>query len=191
MTVGCPPVHLDLQEWDRFCNQHDDAYELVRGIPTVAPSEAGTNLNAAQILARILHRHAGSEFRALPGYGVLLSAHDGESTVRQPDLVVLPRAVDISEPRVRACDVTLVVEVVSPSSIERDWITKRAEYAAAGIPAYLVIDVSAPVPTLTLFNRIEGEGHGVRYADPDGDGLQVLLAIGPYDVRVAAATLLD
>jgi Uma2 family endonuclease len=34
----------------------------------------------------------------------------------------------------------LVVEIVSPESAERDWETKRAEYAAAGIPEYWVLD---------------------------------------------------
>jgi Uma2 family endonuclease len=34
----------------------------------------------------------------------------------------------------------LVVEIVSPESAARDWETKRAEYAAAGIPEYWVLD---------------------------------------------------
>jgi Uma2 family endonuclease len=42
-----------------------------------------------------------------------------------------------------ASDVVLAVEVPSPSTEREDLVDKMAQYAAAGIPAYLVIRVSA------------------------------------------------
>lgn len=37
----------------------------------------------------------------------------------------------------------LVVEIVSRDSIDRDWTEKRAEYEAAGVPEYWIIDTDA------------------------------------------------
>ncbi|MEL6437741.1 MAG: Uma2 family endonuclease [Cyanobacteria bacterium J06621_8] len=45
----------------------------------------------------------------------------------------------------------LVVEVVSPESIKRDYRYKRSEYAALGIPEYWIIDpIQQQVTVLTL-----------------------------------------
>jgi Uma2 family endonuclease len=40
----------------------------------------------------------------------------------------------------RPADVALVVEVTSPHREGWDWVTKRAVYARAGIPVYVVAD---------------------------------------------------
>lgn len=37
----------------------------------------------------------------------------------------------------------VAVEVLSPGSRRRDVLTKRDEYAAAGIPTYWIIDLTA------------------------------------------------
>ncbi len=52
-------------------------------------------------------------------------------------------------------DVLLVVEVVSPSSVTTDRITKPAQYAAAGIPAYWRVEASAAV-SLTAYTLPPG-----------------------------------
>lgn len=69
----------------------------------------------------------------------------GPGTVRRPDLVV---ATDESRRRVRreggilrADEVLLVAEIVSPSSVRTDHMVKRAEYADAGIPHYWIVDL--------------------------------------------------
>jgi Uma2 family endonuclease len=43
----------------------------------------------------------------------------------------------------RASDVLLMVEVSSPSTEREDLVDKMAQYAAAGIPAYVVVRMSA------------------------------------------------
>ncbi|TWG00101.1 Uma2 family endonuclease [Kitasatospora viridis] len=59
----------------------------------------------------------------------------------QPDLVVCDRGAVAGAGRaVPASAVTLVVEVVSRSSVDRDYRTKRHLYAEGGIPAYLIVD---------------------------------------------------
>ncbi|WP_432137465.1 MULTISPECIES: Uma2 family endonuclease [unclassified Streptomyces] len=76
-----------------------------------------------------------------------------------PDLVVLERGVaPDSGNLVPSQMVTLVVEVVSKTSVDRDYGIKRSIYAAGRIPAYLIID-----PIMA---------HCVLLTDPIGDGDQ-------------------
>jgi Uma2 family endonuclease len=77
-------------------------------------------------------------------------AHPG--TVRRPDLIVgdgaaFEQAEDDGE-LMRASDVLLVVEFVSPGSRRMDYKVKRAEYADAGIPHYWIIDLDKPISLL-------------------------------------------
>ncbi|WP_300011882.1 Uma2 family endonuclease [Pseudonocardia sp.] len=74
---------------------------------------------------------------------------DGPGTVRRPDLVVATREAQLRLRReggvLRASEVVLVVEVVSPSSVRTDHVVKRGEYADAGIPHYWIVDLDDPV----------------------------------------------
>jgi Uma2 family endonuclease len=67
--------------------------------------------------------------------------------------------------------VALVGEIVSPGSQSNDRITKRAAYAAAGIPAYWLIDLPAEVITLLALTatgvyQTVAEGATVSVAAP-------------------------
>ena len=207
-----PPRAVDLHEWETVWSLREDAYELVAGIPTMTPSETGRNIAAAIRLYDLLVPALRPTHWLLPHYGVHLHSPQGRDTVRQPDLVVLPRGLGISRSFIAAADATLVVEVVSPSSIERDWVAKRGEYAAAGVPLYLIADVRADAPKLWLFDRFlpvrdsapAGEGapagkdeprHATtypRYADPTGDGTSVTIRIPGHDpITISAADLAD
>ncbi|MGH3941125.1 MAG: Uma2 family endonuclease, partial [Pseudonocardiaceae bacterium] len=73
--------------------------------------------------------------------------------VRRPDLIVVP---DIAVKRVRrdggilrACDVLVIIEIVSPGSHRIDHVVKRGEYADAGIPYYWIVDIDT---LMTLIN---------------------------------------
>lgn len=175
------PRTISLAEWDEVVSHQEGVFELVAGIPTMSPGETGWNIDVAFELAARIRSAAGAGVRALPNYGV--RTIDG--TVRQPDLVVLGREVDISAARVDAEVVDLVVEVVSPDSIERDWITKRHEYAAAGIPLYLVIDDAATTPTLTLFTLDDATG---TYSAPAG-GSSVELVLSGEAITITSEAL--
>jgi Uma2 family endonuclease len=60
----------------------------------------------------------------------------------------------------RASEVLLVVEVVSPGSVRTDHVLKRSEYADAGIPHYWIVDITERVSLLAC--RLAGE---FGYAD--------------------------
>jgi Uma2 family endonuclease len=79
------------------------------------------------------------------------------TTVRVPDLAVVPRAEAKDNPaRYRAEDVLLAVEVISPGSRRTDRVTKLNEYAEAGIENYWIVDLERPV-TLTAFELVGQE----------------------------------
>ena len=60
--------------------------------------------------------------------------------LREPDLVFLAAADDPRREDAFWTGADLVVEVVSPDDPHRDLVTKRFEYARAGIPEYWIVD---------------------------------------------------
>lgn len=59
-------------------------------------------------------------------------------TFRRPDAVVY-QCLDDPARKPTAQETVLVVEVTSPSTAQEDLVDKRAQYAAAGIPLYVVV----------------------------------------------------
>ncbi|MFI8187348.1 Uma2 family endonuclease [Streptomyces sp. NPDC085946] len=67
--------------------------------------------------------------------------HPAIGRMRLPDAVVIPEAVlDEEGLAVDAAEVLAVVEIVSPSSPDNDYIEKLADYPAMGIAHYLIVD---------------------------------------------------
>jgi Uma2 family endonuclease len=85
-----------------------------------------------------------------------------EASEPVPDLVVVaPEILPASGRLLPAGLITMVVEVVSKTSVERDYCVKRSIYAAGGIPVYLVVD---PIMAqCVLLTRPEGEGERADY----------------------------
>ncbi|MDI5978446.1 Uma2 family endonuclease [Amycolatopsis magusensis] len=81
---------------------------------------------------------------------------------RRPDLIVAElagvRRAEESGQLIRAKDVLLVIEIVSPSSRRTDTVIKHGEYADAGIPHYWIVDLSAPM-SLTACHLAPGFGY--------------------------------
>ena len=59
-------------------------------------------------------------------------------TFRRPDVIVF-RCLDDPAKKATAQETLLVVEVTSPNTIKEDLLDKKTQYAAAGIPLYLVV----------------------------------------------------
>ena len=79
---------------------------------------------------------------------------------REPDLVFMAteHADRLGEQYWRGAD--LVMEIVSPDDPQRDTVTKRREYAQAGIPEYWIVDpADMSITVLTLRGR-EYAPHG-------------------------------
>ncbi|CBG73174.1 conserved hypothetical protein [Streptomyces scabiei 87.22] len=85
-----------------------------------------------------------------------------EASEPVPDLVVVvPETLPASGRLLPSTLITMVVEVVSKTSIDRDYGVKRSIYAAGGVPVYLVVDpVMAQCVVLT---EPEGVGEKADY----------------------------
>lgn len=183
---GGMPLYADLASWDAVVSRREDSYELVEGVPTMAPGESPRNRFAGSLLVGVLNAGRG---RWIAGTDVDVTLVGGSSpTVRRPDVVLVRPETARREDsgRVEAGDVVLVAEVVSPTSVERDLVTKRREYAQAGIPAYLVVDLRAHPGVLTLYELGDADG---AYAVAQS-GAAVTVTIDGQRIAIAVADLL-
>ena len=146
------PDHLlSLDEWqtlppaDRHC-------ELAEGVLVVSPRPAAGHQWLVTRLAALLNSALPDELAALPEVEVVIDGGD-VATVRVPDLVVAPFP---AAEQTRLADVVLVCEVVSPGSRGTDRVTKVAEYAAAGVPHYWIVDREAHE---ILVLRLDGDAY--------------------------------
>jgi Uma2 family endonuclease len=98
----------------------------------------------APAVARALKQHRPADVAVTADPPILLDRRNE----RRPDLALI-RAEGADFTPILATDVLLVVEIVSPLSQFTDREDERKLYAAAGIPAYWVIDPLAERITLT------------------------------------------
>ncbi|WP_052866848.1 Uma2 family endonuclease [Streptomyces niger] len=109
--------------------------ELLRGEIVMM---AGPDLVHNRIVLRVLRQIPEQRWDCLQTQDIDLLSETSEP---QPDLVVLDRDAGPESGRLLPAGVvTMLVEVVSKSSVERDYGVKRSIYAAGKIPAYLIVD---------------------------------------------------
>jgi Uma2 family endonuclease len=154
--------------------------EFVDGRPIMSPSaEARHQLAVVQLVVALAAA-------VPPDFDVLTSPIDwvlqaAPLRVRQPDIAVVAaaqaRGARLTEPPL------LAVEVLSPTSRERDLVTKRREYAAAGLGWYWLVDTDVP-QILALRNT---GGEFVPAGSAVGD--EWLPVAEPFPVRVRPADL--
>ncbi|MGH3929020.1 MAG: Uma2 family endonuclease [Pseudonocardiaceae bacterium] len=122
----------------------DDRYrpELQEGNLVMSPSPAPDHMIVMGKLFVQLDEQLPPGAQVIPDVDVdlELAPRGKPGFVRRPDLVVAHRvAVDRVRRNggiLRACDVPVVIEIVSPGSQRIDHVIKRGEYADAGIPHY-------------------------------------------------------
>jgi Uma2 family endonuclease len=131
----------------------DDRYrsELQEGNLVMSPSPAPDHMIAMVRLLVQLDEELPSGLLVIPDIDVdlELAPRGKPGFVRRPDLVVVRQSA-VSRVRrdggiLRARDVLVVVEIVSPGSHRTDHVIKRGEYADAGIPHYWIVDLDDPV----------------------------------------------
>ncbi len=141
---------LTFEEYLTYEDDTDNRYELIDGELITLPPESGPNNFIANYLLFTL---ASSGFVPL----MLIRTHmceiqvpilrEGDSANRYPDLVILrPEHILLTASRLTiTLDMPppqLVVEVVSPGRVgrDRDYISKRDQYATRNIPEYWIVD---------------------------------------------------
>jgi Uma2 family endonuclease len=184
-------------EYFEWSNEHPDniCYELIDGELIELPPESGFNdLIANYLFLKLVQ--AGVPFQLVrPGKCEvqvrILQPKDAQN--RYPDLVVLRDEhlaltqtrltikLDMPPPR-------LAVEVVSPSSGDRDYVRKRAQYANIGVLEYWIIDPGSRIVTVLELSGTTYATVGVfssddRIISPIFPELQLT----PEEIFVAAA----
>jgi Uma2 family endonuclease len=140
--------------------------ELVEGRLVMSPSPSPLHNLASGEIWLALRRGLPDDLVAVQDVDVDLglAESDAPGFVRRPDIVVVrrdvPRRVQREGGVIRASEVLVVVELVSPSSRRTDHVVKRGEYADAGIPHYWIVDLAEPVSLLAC--HLAGE---FGYAD--------------------------
>ena len=158
MTTTAPSNALTVEDLESL---PDDGrrYELIGGAIVMTPAPEPVHQRVAGKLLRLL------EDACPEAHEVFVSPIDYDLTTGdrvEPDLIVVPYA-SVGEKRL-AGPALLVVEIVSPGSTVNDRVTKRAVYAAAGVPAYWIVD---PAQGHLLALRLEGDSYQA-YADARG-----------------------
>ncbi len=168
MTIQpvAPPHLLTVAEYLEIGEIELGYSELVEGRLLMSPSPAPDHNTAGFELAVALRARLQPGLRVIPDIDVdlQLAPPEAPGTVRRPDLVVV-REDAVQRVRreggvLRASEVLLVVEVVSPGSTRTDYVHKRSEYADAAIPHYWIVDTTEPVSLLAC--HLAGE---FGYAD--------------------------
>lgn len=83
----------------------------------------------------------------------------------------------------RAAEVRLAVEIVSPGSRRMDYVVKRGEYADAGIDHYWIVDLDPP-PSLRACH-LAGE---LGYSD-DGERTGAFSTTEPFRLTIDLSRL--
>jgi Uma2 family endonuclease len=137
-AAGNEPVFPTFESFIEWVDE-DTSAEWVEGevlfmSPASTRHQLITGFLAALLRAFVEHHRLGTILTApfkmkLPGYGA------------EPDILFIATA---NEDRLRRTfldgPADMVVEIISPDSVERDRIKKFNEYEAAGIPEYWLID---------------------------------------------------
>jgi len=159
VVVHSPRIKLTYED---YANTPDDErYELIDGELILSPSPRTAHQRADIRLGSRLHmfvdeRDLGEVFMA--PIDVVLSDND----VVQPDLVFVSteREYIITDLNIQGAP-DLVVEILSPSTAERDRTVKRDLYEKHGVREYWMLDLDARTLTILLRGESGFEVHAI------------------------------
>jgi Uma2 family endonuclease len=153
---------MSLEEYLTYDDGTDARYELVDGVLVEMGAENDINVMIEGFLVAIL-------LQVAPHYlirrGTEIEVTGTAAKTRYPDLMVLTEATLAAMKKDQRSIVlkdmpppALVVEVVSPGvpgekNYDRDYIDKRAEYAARKIPEYWLVDPMRQVVVVWAFQN--------------------------------------
>jgi Uma2 family endonuclease len=139
---GPPQGQWTYADWEKL-GDDDNRYEVINGVVYMS---SVPSIFHQYIIGRFLHfvgmpaEDQGLAYIAFARVGVVLA----NTQVIQPDIVVVVKsnAEIIRDRRIRGVP-DLIVEVLSPGSIDYDEVVKFEAYAEAGVPEYGIIDPAA------------------------------------------------
>lgn len=146
-----PPRLLTVSEYLALGETEQGYDELVEGRVVTSPSPVPDHNNAEVEALVQLRPQLPPHLEVLLDLDVNLelAPPDAPGFTRRPDLVIAARTARQRVRReggaIRASEVVVVAELLSPGSVRTDTVVKRGEYADAGIPHYWIIDLTEPV----------------------------------------------
>ena len=173
MVTAESPVKLTYEDYRN--TPEDERYELLDGelvmseAPRIAHQQVDMDLGTLMNLF-VKENNLGRVFSAPTD--VVLS----ETAVVQPDLLFVSneRAHIITEQNIQGAP-DLVVEILSPSTANRDWTIKRELYAAHGVKELWIVDPDARIVWVMLLRdgdfrhmRVYGEGQSLSSTTLEG-----------------------
>lgn len=184
---------MTLQEYLDYEDGTENAYELIDGILVETGAEADINIVIAGFLASVF-------LQFFPHYcirrGTELVVEGQRANTRIPDLTILSEeGVAVLAGQKRSVVMLempaplLVIEVVSNSvsnkeSRDRDYVSKRQEYARRAIEEYWIVD---PVEAVVLVLNLQ-EG---RYKERLFKGDDSITSLVLPDLKLSAQQILD
>ena len=168
-------------DYDDLAYAPDDGrrYELLDGSLVASSSPRPLHQRVSKRLQRQLEDHfedrgLGEVFAA--PVDVVLAYHD----VVVPDLVVVTTPAQVTERAIEGAP-TIVVEILSPSTNERDRNVKAGRYATLGVPHYWIVD---PIEEAIECYKLEATGYALvisatgsaQLTHPDWPDLTLYLA---------------
>ena len=135
-----PMIKYRVRDYMSIPDGDERRYELIDGELMLAPAPIPTHqmivLELVYILKEFVERHGLGRVFISP-IDVLLSEHD----VVQPDILFISaeRLHIVGERNIQGAP-DLVIEVLSPSTTERDRVLKSSSYLRFGVPEYWIVD---------------------------------------------------
>jgi len=133
--------------------------ELADGWIEELPMPTETHQRLSKRLLLLLDAWVGAR-RGIVLYAPL-RVRIAERRFREPDLVALLDAADPRRGDAYWTGADLVVEIASPDNADHDRVTKRAEYAEAGIMEYWIVDPDARTLTVLALEGAAYRDHGL------------------------------
>jgi len=145
MTSGGPedwyrwiPEQITAQEYQALPEDFSRTIEVIDGHLVKCESPSRLHNRIARRLAAALEQGREPEPYLMVETDVDVRISDNPLNVRRPDVTVYRCLPD--DRRLYAGDTVMAVEIISPeSSFRTDTVEKKAAYADAGIPYYLII----------------------------------------------------
>jgi Uma2 family endonuclease len=154
--------------------RYEGLTELIDGELIELPPESGINTEIAALWFAALLNSGVSVLHLKMGNCEVQTPvlERGDAANRFPDVVVIREehrslthqrmtiTLDMPPPR-------FVLEVVSPGKTnhDRDYIRKRAQYAAVGIPEYMIVDPEAQIVTVLVLQQGSYQESGCYQGD--------------------------
>jgi Uma2 family endonuclease len=149
--VVIPDHPLTIAEYSALGETESGYTELVEGSLLMSPSPTPNHNFASGRLLLQLHPQLPGQIDVIQDVDIDLELDlpEGPGNSRRPDLVLTHRDARLRVSKegglLRASEVLVAIEIVSPGSRRTDRVIKRGEYADAGIPHYWIVDLEPPV----------------------------------------------